>query len=74
MEPAISPVRPPSSSGRLVSCLWCHGDTTQSEIIRNHGLCPSCVHDSVDLSWRLVYDRDRKIGALPSNLRVAYGL
>jgi hypothetical protein len=73
MEPAISPVRP-SSSGRIVACLWCHGDTTQADIVRNHGLCPGCVHDIVDLSWRVIYDRDRKIGAVPSNLRDAYGL
>ena len=73
MEPAISPVRPTVSS-RAVSCLWCHGDTSHADIMRNHGLCPSCVHDNVELSWRVVYDRDRKIGAVPSNLRVAYGL
>jgi hypothetical protein len=42
--------------------------------MRHHGLCHACVHDIVDISWRLVYDRDRKIGSIPSNLRVAYGL
>lgn len=73
MEPAISPVRP-TFSNRAVACLWCHELTTQSDVIRNHGLCHRCVHDNVEISWRLVYDRDRKIGSIPSNLRIAYGL
>ena len=73
MEPAISPVRPTFSS-RVVACLWCHENTTQADVMRNHGLCRSCVHDNVEISWRVVYDRDRNIGAIPSNLRVAYRL
>jgi hypothetical protein len=73
MEPAIAPVRPNASS-RVVTCLWCHGSTTQADVVRNHGLCRSCVHDNIELSWRLIYDRDRNIGSIPSNLRVAYHL
>ncbi len=73
MEPAISPVRLNASS-RVVTCLWCHGSTTQADAVRNHGLCRSCVHDNIEISWRLIYDRDRNIGSIPSNLRVAYGL
>jgi hypothetical protein len=73
MEPAISPVRP-SASSRVVACLWCHGSTTQADVVRNHGLCRSCVHDNIEICWRLIYDRDRHIGSIPSNLRVAYGL
>ncbi|HSZ22988.1 MAG TPA: hypothetical protein VK782_07595 [Candidatus Sulfotelmatobacter sp.] len=73
MEPAISPVRPNASS-RVVTCLWCHGSTTQADVVRNHGLCRSCVHDNIEISWRLIYDRDRNIGAIPSNLRLAYHL
>jgi len=73
MEPAIAPVRPNASS-RVVACLWCHGSTTQADVVRNHGLCRSCVHDNIELSWRLVYDRDRRIGSIPKNLRRAYRL
>ncbi len=73
MEPATLPVRPTVSS-RIVACLWCHGATTQADVVRNHGLCRSCVHDNIELSWRLIYDRDRSIGAIPANLRVAYGV
>ncbi len=73
MEPAIAPARP-SASSRVVTCLWCHENTTQADVVRNHGLCRSCVHDNIELSWRLIYDRDRRIGAIPSNLRVAYRL
>jgi hypothetical protein len=73
MEPATSPVRPAAAS-RLVACLWCHEAATQSEVIRNHGLCNRCAYDNVEISWRLVYDRDRNIGSIPANLRIAYGL
>jgi hypothetical protein len=73
MEPATSPIRTAAAS-RLVACLWCHEATTTHDATRNHGLCQSCAHDSVEISWRLVYDRDRRIGSIPSNLRAAYGL
>jgi hypothetical protein len=73
MEPAIAPVRN-GIANRVVACLWCHAATTQADVIRNHGLCRRCVHDNVELSWRLVYDRDRKVGSIPANLRDAYGL
>ncbi len=73
MEPATSPVRSTVAS-RPAACMWCHEITTQADVTRNHGLCRSCVHDNVEISWRLVYDRDRNIGAIPSNLRHAYGL
>jgi hypothetical protein len=77
MEPATSQDQDqdrPTVSSRLVSCLWCRQATTQADVMRNHGLCHSCVHDNVEISWRLVYDRDRRIGSIPSNLRRAYGL
>ena len=73
MEPATFPARPTVAS-RLVACLWCHETTTHADVTRNHGLCKSCVHDNIELSWRLVYDRDRDVGAIPANLRIAYGL
>ena len=73
MEPATSPVRP-TVSNRAVACLWCHGLTTRAVLIRNRGLCRRCAHDNCEISWRLVYDRDRNFGSIPSNLRVAYGL
>ena len=73
MEPANVPTRSTVAS-RLVACLWCHANTTHADVTRNHGLCRSCVHDNVELSWRTVYDRDRRIGAIPANLRDAYHL
>ena len=73
MEPATSLVHPTVAS-RLVSCLWCHETTTHHDVTRNHGLCQSCVRDNVEISWRLIYDRDSNVGAIPSNLRLAYHL
>ncbi len=74
MQPATSQIRPTAAVSRLVACLWCRQHADHADVVRNHGLCESCVRDNVDLSWRLVYDRDRNIGSIPSNLRVAYGL
>jgi hypothetical protein len=73
MEPATALV-PSTFSNRVVACLWCHETTTQADVIRNRGLCQSCAQDNGEIGWRLVYDRDRNIGSIPSNLRVAYGL
>jgi hypothetical protein len=61
-------------SGRLVGCLWCHQPSIHSEVVRNRGLCRTCIEQAAEISWRLVYDRDLKVGAIPANLRVAYGL
>ncbi len=73
MEPAIPLVRPTASS-RIVACLWCHENTTHADVMRHHGLCRNCAQNNNEISWRLVYDRDRKIGSIPFNLRVAYRL
>ena len=77
MQPATSHDQDnhrPAASSRMVSCLWCREPATHAEVMRNHGLCRACVHDNVEISWRLIYDRDRHIGSIPSNLRVAYRL
>lgn len=73
MKPA-TPLVHPAVSSRLAACLWCHESTTHSDLMRNRGLCQSCAHDDAEISWRLVYDRDRNIGSIPPNLRAAYGL
>jgi hypothetical protein len=73
MEPTF--VHPHQSiSNRVATCLWCHESAPHSDILRNHGFCRGCVHDNCEFSWRLVYDRDRKIGKIPANLRAAYRL
>lgn len=63
-----------SNSGRVATCLWCHESTSYSDLLRNHGFCSRCVQDNCEISWRVVYDRDRKIGKIPANLRAAYRL
>ena len=60
--------------GRNASCLWCHRQATYAEVVRNRGLCQPCAEDNEAIGWRVVYDRDRQIGAIPRNLRIAYGL
>ncbi len=61
-------------SNRSATCLWCHQLAAHAEIVRNRGLCERCVNDNSEIGWRVVYDRERRIGAIPRNLRVAYGL
>jgi hypothetical protein len=61
-------------SNRVVRCLWCHQGSSHADVIRNHGLCGACVEECVTISWRVIYDRERNIGSIPANLRVAYGL
>ncbi len=61
-------------SNRTAGCLWCHQLTAYAEVVRNRGLCQSCAEDNGEIGWRVVYDRDRHIGVIPRNLRVAYGL
>jgi hypothetical protein len=73
MEPATYFVRP-TVANRVVGCLWCHQPSTHAEVIRNRGLCRACTEENVAISWRLIYDRDRQIGSIPANLRVAYSL
>lgn len=73
MEPATRLLGPAAKS-RVAACLWCHEPTSQAEVVRNHGLCHHCAHDDAEINWRLIYDRDRNIGSIPSNLRARYGL
>ena len=71
---AASTLERTKGAGRSASCLWCHLQATYVEVVRNRGLCQACADDIGELGWRVVYDRDRKVGAIPRNLRIAYGL
>ena len=73
MDRAIALDRP-AVSNRIVACVWCHGPASRADVTRNHGLCRSCVENNAEISWRLVYDRDRQFGSIPPNLRAAYCL
>jgi hypothetical protein len=41
---------------------------------KHQGVCQQCLDEITALSWRVIYDRDSGIGALPQNLRDAYNL
>ena len=73
MEAATRLVRL-SVSNRVVRCLWCHQPSPHADVIRNHGLCAGCADDYVAISWRVIYDRERNLGSIPANLRIAYRL
>jgi hypothetical protein len=61
-------------SNRSATCLWCRRPAPHAEVVRNRGLCEPCATDNGEIGWRVVYDRDQQIGAIPLNLRRAYGL
>jgi hypothetical protein len=71
---AATPLVRPTVASRIVTCLWCHSPSFHAEVVRNRGLCRRCAEDNAEIGWRIVYDRERKIGVIPRNLRVAYGL
>jgi hypothetical protein len=59
---------------RFVRCLICHGPVLLVFSARHQGVCQQCLDEITSLSWRVIYDRDRGVGALPQNLRDAYNL
>jgi hypothetical protein len=63
-----------SINARTVRCLQCRHPIPRAESARFRGLCRICVEESAVAGWRLVYDREKGVGAIPSNLRAAYGL
>jgi hypothetical protein len=62
------------ASNRLVRCLWCRGAVPLSIAAKHQGVCPLCLAEIAELNWRVVYDRERRVGAIPQNLREAYRL
>lgn len=62
------------SSPRFVRCMQCRTLVPMTESARYRGLCRICVEESALAGWRLVYDREKGVGAIPPNLRAAYGL
>jgi hypothetical protein len=59
---------------RTVRCAFCRDQIPFQVAIKTRGVCPLCLAEIAELSWRTVYDRDGNFGAIPQNLRAAYGL
>ncbi len=59
---------------RTVRCLSCRQPTRLADAVKHQGVCSLCIEEFATLGWRVVYDRERKIGAIPPNLRAAYCL
>jgi len=59
---------------RTVRCLICHGPVLLVFSAKHQGVCQQCLDEITPLSWRVIYDRDSGVGALPQNLRDAYNL
>jgi hypothetical protein len=68
-HPGLSP-----AARRTVRCLWCHGPVRLVVAEKHQGVCPLCLAEDAELGWRVVYDRERNLGAIPPNLRAAYRL
>jgi hypothetical protein len=58
----------------MVRCLLCRGETPLAFAAKHQGVCALCLAENAAFAWRIVYDRDRGIGAIPRNLREAYRL
>ena len=67
------PTQTPSAI-RMTKCLWCRAPVRLATAAKHHGVCPLCIAEIAELSWQVVYDRERGIGSIPRNLRAAYGL
>ncbi len=59
---------------RMVKCAFCHDLMPPLEAMKGKGVCRLCRLEMAELSWRTVYDRDLRIGEIPSNLRETYRL
>jgi hypothetical protein len=64
----------PAPARRSPHCLCCHAPLELFLSVRQGGLCARCRTDAAAAGWRIVYDRDGRIGAIPHNLRAAYNL
>jgi hypothetical protein len=72
-----SPTRPHPPllcATRQLRCLWCREPLRLGLAVKHHALCARCRAEAAAAGWRLIYDRDRRIGAIPHNLRAAYNL
>ncbi len=70
----LSRVRTTRPVDRMTKCLWCRGPVRAVIAAKHRGICPLCLAELAELKWRVVYDRERGIGAIPPNLRAAYRL
>ncbi len=64
----------PPAYHRMVRCLSCRQPLRLALAVKQRGICAPCLAELALVGWRLVYDRDRRIGAIPRNLRAAYSL
>ena len=58
---------------RMVDCAFCDARIPLALALKTRGLCEKCRGEG-GLGWRPVFDRDDGSGAVPDNLRRAYGL
>lgn len=65
-HPVLAPSR------RTFRCLLCKAPVPMKTAFETGGACIRCV--TTNLGWHEVYDRDRRFGAIPENLKRAYGL
>jgi hypothetical protein len=73
MKPS-SKARTRDHSTRVVRCLQCRTPIPMAEAARYRGMCRICVEESALAGWRIIYDREKGVGAIPRNLRAAYDL
>jgi hypothetical protein len=71
----VSHVRRSSNQGPpRARCVFCREALPLGDPTRSSGVCKLCASEIEEFGWRTIYDRDRNVGQIPANLRVAYKL
>lgn len=73
LEP-VRTTRTTTIAQRTVRCAFCHDSIPFTVAIKTKGVCEICIAEIAEFGWRVVYDRDQKLGEIPANLRVQYNL
>jgi hypothetical protein len=75
MEPAVNQLEKTiTAPERAVKCAFCRDQIPLADAVQTAGVCKLCVSEFEEFGWRTVYDREQKVGQIPSNLRAAYKL
>lgn len=70
----VSHFRKTNNPSRAVKCAFCRDPIPFSDPSRSSDVCRLCASEIAEFGWRTIYDRDSKLGQIPSNLRAAYKL
>ena len=75
MEPVVNQVEKTITAPECAAkCAFCRDRIPPADAMQTAGVCKLCFSEIEEFGWRTVYDREQKVGQIPSNLRAAYKL